>query len=136
MSKNLVQRVEDRVIGRIGRTMVWRIARFVVGATPPLATLLFITHIILQIAGHDYEFAYVICSYSLTGFIAWIVISLAFQFDWTHRAFISYNYLVSFCVDFHREIGFGVWLGSARWLVLTIGLCLVCDYARNKYKKI
>lgn len=135
MNGNFIQFVEGRFLDKIGRTLLWKVARMIIGLTPMFATMFFIVHVVLLIKGYDYELAYVVCSYSFTGFLAWIVISFAFQFSYMHRAFITYNYLVSFCIDFQREVGFGSWLMPARWFVLSIGLLVVAELVRIKLYK-
>lgn len=136
MKKNLAQKLDEIILGKIERIWLWRVARSVIGIVPVLATLFFMVHTALLIHGYDCSLAYMFYSYSFTGFITWIVISVTFQFNWMHRAFISYNYLVSFCVDFQREVGFGNWLIPARWFVLVLGVVIVCDFIwENGWKK-
>lgn len=136
MKKNLVQKLDEIILGKLERIWLWRVARAVIGIVPVLATLFFMVHTSLLIHGYDCSLAYVFYSYSFTGFITWIMISVTFQFNWMHRAFISYNYLVSFCVDFQREVGFGNWLTPARWFVLALGVVIVADFIwENGWKK-
>ncbi len=136
MKKNWVERIDETVLGKLERTLIWRIARAVIGILPLLGTLFFVVHVALLVKGYDFELAYVACSYSFSGFLAWIVVSVAFQFNWMHRAFISYNYLVSFCIDFQREVGFGSWLMPARWFVLALGVIIIADFIReNGWRK-
>lgn len=137
MKKNWVERMDETILGRLERTWIWRIARFIVGAFPLIGTLFFVVHVALLVKGYDFELAYVVCSYSFTGFLAWIAVSVAFQFNWMHRTLISYNYLVSFCIDFQREVGFGSWLMPARWFVLALGVVIVTDFVyENGWKRI
>ena len=137
MKANFLQYLDEAILGKVERTLVWRVTRFGIGILPLLASLMFVIHIFLLIRGYDFGLAYVFCSYSFTGFLVWIAISVTFQFNWMHRAFSSYSYLVSFCVDFNREVGFGSWLMPARWFVFALGVLMLADFIwENGWKKI
>lgn len=136
MKENLVQKLERVFLSKVDRVKIWKAARFIIGLLPLISSVMFVVHIMLLLQGYDYEIAYVICSYSFLGFLAWMIISFAFQYNYMHRACITYNYLVSFCTDFQREIGFGAWLEPARWFVLSIGVLIVTELIIEYAKKI
>lgn len=66
------------------------------------------------------------------GFIAWIIVSLAYGFCWVHRAFATYGVLISFCIDFQRSFGFGVLRQPLQLLMVALGLLLFFVFIKKK----
>ncbi len=50
----------------------------------------------------------------------------------SHRAFITYGVLISFCIDFQRSFGFGVLSGPLHLLMVALGLLLFFIFFKKK----
>ena len=52
MKANFLQYLDEAILGKVERTLVWKVTRF--GILPLLASLMFVTHIFLLIRGYDF----------------------------------------------------------------------------------
>ena len=123
---------ERVIIALLGKCRIWKASRVVVGTVPLIGSLVMWIHCVGLLCGRKCCFTEWIFDCSVFGFIAWIIISMAFGFCWIHRAFCTYGVFVSFCIDFQRSVGFGSWLTPMRWLAVLAGFFLFVVFIREK----
>lgn len=92
---------------------------------PVIMAVAMLIHVITLLMGYNLPIADVLTSQSLATFAFFMVISHAFKFCIWHRMIILYNYVVSLCIDYQRNVGFGQYLLIARILTFVIGFLLV-----------
>ena len=125
--------IEQRFDSGLGAKWYHRCARMLVGLIPPLGALLLLTHVILLMLGQDWHVASPLFKLSLCGFLLLIILSKVFGFCWVHRMFITYNFVVSCCIEFqHFWGGFGRWLGLMRLLVVILGVLVFSIFFRRR----
>ena len=101
--------IEQRFDSGLGAKWYHRCARMLVGLIPPLGALLLLCHVIILLLGQDWHVASSVFKLSLCGFLLLIILSKVFGFCWVHRLFITYNFIVSCCIEFqHFWGGFGL----------------------------
>lgn len=127
-----ITRRERIILSLLGKCRIWRMSRVVVGIIPLVGSLTMLAHCVLLLCGLRSIFTEWIFDCSVFGFVAWILISLAFGFCWLHRAFCTYGVLVSFCIDFQRTFGFGSMLIPMRLCVVLVGLILFVVFVYDK----
>lgn len=104
----------------------------IIGIIPPVGAFVMLVHCTLLSFGIRVKLTEWIFDCSLFGFIAWIIVSLAYGFCWVHRAFSTYRVLISFCIDFQRSFGFGVLSHPMHLLMVALGLLLFFIFIKKK----
>lgn len=134
-----MKRKEDYIEGRerimlslIGKCRIWKMSRVVLGLIPPTGALVMLLHCVLLTIGVKVELTEWVFDCSLFGFVAWIIVSLAYGFCWVHRAFITYGVLMSFCIDYQRTIGFGFMLQPLHVTMVVLGSVLFFVFIKKK----
>lgn len=105
--EDFIERKEKVLLAALGKSWLWKASRLIIGIIPPVGALVMLVHCTLLSFGIRAKLTEWIFDCSLFGFIAWIIVSLAYGFCWVHRAFATYGVLISFCIDFQRSFGFG-----------------------------
>lgn len=125
--------MKERIMLRIiGKSRIWKMSRLVIGLIPPVGSLVLLVHCLLLMAGIKVRLTEWIFDCSLSGFVAWIIVSLAYGFCWVHRAFITYGLMMAFCINFQRTVGFGSWLQPMHIAMITLGSFLFLVFIRKK----
>lgn len=106
--EDFIERKEKILLAALGKSWLWKASRLIIGIIPPVGAFVMLVHCSLLSMGFRVKLTEWIFDCSLFGFIAWIIVSLAYGFCWVHRAFATYGVLISFCIDFQRSFGFGV----------------------------
>lgn len=132
MMQDLITRIEFATVRHCSTHKLMMMSRIAVGVIPPFGSLVMLLHCILLVAGFQSTITQWVFDCSAFGFVAWILISLAFGFCWVHRAFISYGVFVTFCIDWQRTIGFGAMLHPLRWTAVIIGVTLFVFFIRRQ----
>nr|WP_294873551.1 hypothetical protein [Prevotella sp.] len=104
----------------------------IIGIIPTVGALIMLVHCTLLSFGILVKLTEWIFDCSIFGFIAWIIVSLAYGFCWVHRAFATYGVLISFCIDFQRSFGFGVLRQPLHLLMVALGLLLFFVFIKKK----
>lgn len=117
---------------KVGVLRARRIARFTIGIIPTFGLLWFVAIIAHNLIADQplYLVGYVV-KYSFAIFFLLTVLSIAYEFCWVHRCFVSYCYIVSLCIEYQTRTGFGEWLLSARIASLIIGVLLIIAFIEN-----
>lgn len=102
---------------------------------PIAAMLLLVIHVALLILGVTEGWSEYVCQVGLFSVLLLIAASLALKFCIVHRLCIVYNYVVSCCINYEQQYGFGEWRSLARLLVLVVGIVLVILFVRICLKK-
>lgn len=123
---------ERIMLSLIGKGRIWKMSRLVIGLIPPIGALVMLAHCLLLMLGIKAKLTEWIFDCSLFGFIAWIIVSLAYGFCWVHRAFITYGVLISFCIDYQRTIGFGFMLQPMHVVTVALGSFLFAVFVKKK----
>ena len=105
--EDFIERKEKVLLAALGKSWLWKASRLIIGIIPPVGAFVMLVHCTLLSFGIRVKLTEWIFDCSFFGFIAWIIISLAYGFCWVHRAFATYGVLISFCIDFQRSFGFG-----------------------------
>ena len=132
MDDDYIGRHERIFIAMLGKSWLWRMSRVIIGVIPPVGSLVMLVHCIFLTLGIRIPLTEWIFDCSVFGFVAWIIVSLAYGFCWVHRAFITYGMLISFCIDFQRTIGFGCMLQPLHLAASIIGILLFAFFIKNK----
>lgn len=132
MDEDYIGRHERVFLAVLGKSWLWRMSRVLIGVIPPVGSLVMLAHCVLLSFGIKAKLTEWIFDCSLFGFVAWIIVSLAYGFCWVHRAFITYGVLISFCIDFQRTIGFGILREPMYHLTVLLGLFLFLVFFRKK----
>lgn len=103
--EDFIERKEKILLAALGKSWLWKASRLIIGIIPPVGALVMLVHCTLLSFGIRAKLTEWIFDCSLFGFIAWIIVSLAYGFCWVHRAFATYGVLISFCIDFQRSFG-------------------------------
>ena len=114
--------IEQRFDSGLGAKWYHRCARLLVGLIPPVGALLLLCHVIILLLGQDWHVASSVFKLSLCGFLLLIVLSKGFGFCWVNRLFITYNFIVSCCIEFQHF--WGVW--SLAWFDASVGRYFGC----------
>lgn len=132
MDEDFIGRHERTFIAFLGKSWLWRMSRLVIGVIPPIGSMVMLVHCLLLSFGIKAKMTEWIFDCSLFGFVAWIIVSLAYGFCWVHRAFITYGVLISFCIDFQRTIGFGAMRQPLHIAMVSLGSILFYVFIRKK----
>lgn len=130
--EDFIERKEKKLLAALGKSWLWKASRLIIGIIPPVGALVMLVHCTLLSFGIRAKLTEWIFDCSFFGFIAWIIISLAYGFCWVHRAFITYGVLISFCIDFQRSFGFGVLSRPLHLLMVALGLLLFFVFFKKK----
>lgn len=103
--EDFIERKEKVLLAALGKSWLWKASRLIIGIIPPVGAFVMLVHCTLLSFGIRVKLTEWIFDCSLFGFIAWIIVSLAYGFCWVHRAFSTYRVLISFCIDFQRSSG-------------------------------
>lgn len=96
--EDFIERKEKILLAALGKSWLWKASRLIIGIIPPVGALVMLVHCTLLSFGIRVKLTEWIFDCSLFGFIAWIIVSLAYGFCWVHRAFATYGVLISFCI--------------------------------------
>lgn len=132
MDEDYIERHEKALLSALGKSWLWKMSRVLIGVIPPIGACVMLLHCILLSLGINVKLTEWIFDCSVFGFVAWIITSLAYGFCWVHRAFITYGMLISFCIDFHRTIGFGMILQPMHIAMVALGLLLFYVFVKKK----
>lgn len=124
--EDFIERKEKVLLAALGKSWLWKASRLIIGIIPPVGALVMLVHCTRA------KLTEWIFDCSLFGFIAWIIVSLAYGFCWVHRAFATYGVLISFCIDFQRSFGFGVFRQPLQLLMVALGLMLFFVFIKKK----
>lgn len=127
-----IERREKVLLSLLGKSRIWKMSRLVIGLIPPIGSLVMLIHCLLLSVGVKVKLTEWIFDCSLFGFVAWIIVSLAYGFCWVHRAFITYGVLISFCIDFQRTIGFGIMRQPLHIAMVVLGAFLFFIFIKKK----
>lgn len=131
-NEDYIERHEREVLSVLGKGLLWKSSRVVIGVIPPTGALVMLVHCALLSLGFRARLTEWIFDCSLFGFVAWIVVSLAYGFCWVHRAFITYGVMVSFCIDFQRTLGFGFMRHPLHLAMVALGVFLFYVFFKKK----
>ena len=130
--EDYIERKEKVLLSALGKSWLWKASRLIVGVIPPVGALVMLLHCILLSCGFKAKLTEWVFDCSLFGFVAWLVVSLAYGFCWVHRAFITYGVLISFCIDFQRSFGFGFLREPLHLFTVALGLFLFFVFFKKK----
>ena len=130
--EDFIERKEKVLLAALGKSWLWKASRLIIGIIPPVGALVMLIHCTLPSFGIRAKLTEWVFDCSLFGFIAWIIVSLAYGFCWVHRAFATYGVLISFCIDFQRSFGFGVLRQPLQLLMVALGLLLFFVFIKKK----
>lgn len=130
--EDYIERRERIMLSLIGKCRIWKMSRLVIGLIPPVGSFVMLLHCVLLTLGIKAKLTEWVFDCSLSGFVAWIIVSLAYGFCWVHRAFITYGVLMSFCIDFHRTVGFGAILQPMHVAMVALGSAIFLVFIRKK----
>lgn len=130
--EDYIGRKERKLLSVLGKSLLWKASRLLVGIIPMVGAFVMFLHCCLLSLGYRARLTEWIYDCSVFGFVAWIIVSLAYGFCWVHRAFITYGVAVSFCIDFQRTVGFGSLLQPLHILMVGIGAFLLFVFVRLK----
>lgn len=130
--EDFIERKEKVLLAALGKSWLWKASRLITGIIPPVGAFVMLVHCTLLSFGIRVKLTEWIFDCSLFGFIAWIIVSLAYGFCWVHRAFSTYRVLISFCIDFQRSFGFGVLCHPLHLLLVALGLLLFFIFIKKK----
>ena len=116
--EDFIERKEKVLLAALGKSWLWKASRLIIGIIPPVGALVMLVHCTLLSFGIRVKLTEWIFDCSLFGFIVWIIISLA--------------YGISFCIDFQRSFGFGVFRQPLQLLMVALGLLLFFVFIKKK----
>lgn len=132
MDDDIIAKIERYVIANIGKSIIWRASRLIVGIIPPLGAFVMLCHCTLLLNNIHFCMTEWLFDCSLLGAVAWLIVSLAYGFCWVHRAFITYGVMIGFCIDFQRTFGFGSMLIPLRYAMVILGVVLFAIFIHKK----
>lgn len=106
-------------------TTLYRLSIIMLKYTPVLGALMMWIHILLLLLGFNMWIAEYSFSLPFFPWLVCIVWSKTFGFCKLHRHFITYISIVSYCIRFQDDVGFGILLTTIRWIVFIIGTILL-----------
>lgn len=130
--EDYIERHERVFLAILGKSLLWKSSRVVIGIIPPIGAFVMLVHCAILSMGINIKLTEWIFDCSLFGFVAWIVVSLAYGFCWVHRAFITYGVMISFCIDFQRTIGFGFMRQPLHLMMVALGIILFYIFIKKK----
>lgn len=130
--EDYIERHERVLLSALGKSWLWRASRLIIGVIPPVGALVMLAHCSLLTLGYRAKLTEWIFDCSLFGFVAWIIVSLAYGFCWVHRAFITYGVMISFCIDFQRSFGFGILREPLHIAMVALGVLLFYIFIKKK----
>ena len=130
--EDFIERKEKVLLAALGKSWLWKASRLIIGIIPTVGALIMLVHCTLLSFGILVKLTEWIFDCSIFGFIAWIIVSLAYGFCWVHRAFATYGVLISFCIDFQRSFGFGVLRQPLHLLMVALGLLALLRLHQEK----
>lgn len=130
--EDYIERHEKEVLAVLGKSLLWKSSRLVIGIIPPVGAMVMLLHCALLSVGIKAKLTEWIFDCSLFGFVAWIAVSLAYGFCWVHRAFITYGVMISFCIDFQRTVGFGYMRQPLHLAMVALGVFLFFVFFKKK----
>lgn len=92
--EDFIERKEKVLLAALGKSWLWKASRLIIGIIPPVGALVMLVHCTLLSFGIRVKLTEWIFDCSFFGFIAWIIVSLAYGFCWVHRAFATYGVLI------------------------------------------
>lgn len=93
--EDFIERKEKVLLAALGKSWLWKASRLIIGIIPTVGALIMLVHCTLLSFGILVKLTEWIFDCSIFGFIAWIIVSLAYGFCWVHRAFATYGVLIS-----------------------------------------
>lgn len=126
--EDFIERKEKILLAALGKSWLWKASRLIIGIIPPVGAFVMLVHCILLSFGFRVKLTEWIFDCSLFGFIAWIIVSLAYGFC----SFATYGVLISFCIDFQRSFGFGVLRQPLHLLMVALGLLIFFVFIKKK----
>lgn len=130
--EDIIEGLERILLVHLGKSRIWKMSRVVIGFIPPTGALVMLIHCLLLTVGINVRLTEWVFDCSLFGFVAWIIVSLAYGFCWVHRAFITYGVLISFCIDFQRTVGFGIMLQPMHVTMVVLGSFFFFVFIKKK----
>lgn len=130
--EDYIERHERAILAVLGKSLLWKSSRVIIGIIPPIGALVMLVHCALLSIGLNIKMTEWIFDCSLFGFVAWIAVSLAYGFCWVHRAFITYGTMISFCIDFQRTVGFGFLREPMHIIMVALGVVLFFVFVKKK----
>lgn len=127
-----IEQKEKVLLTTLGKGCIWKASRLIVGVVPPVGAMVMLLHCILLSLGTKAKLTEWVFDCSLFGFTVWIVTSFAYGFCWVHRAFITYGFLISVCIDFQRSFGFGQLRAPMHLLAIAIGVSIFIVFIKKK----
>lgn len=130
-----LERIDNILSRKLGVLRCRRVGRFLVGVVPTVGAFLMVGHCFTLLLGLKWHFASGMVKYAALWFVLLIVLSYAYQFCWVHRAFCVYNWIVSLCIDYQRNFGFGVFLTPMRVIMLLGGIWIFYAFFKQRQWK-
>lgn len=132
MDNDIIAKIERYIIANIGKSIIWRTSRLVIGIIPLIGATVMLCHCVLLLCGIHFFMTEWIFDCSLLGAVAWIIVSLAYGFCWVHRAFITYGVVISCCIDYQRTFGFGSMLVPMRYIMVILGIAIFAIFIKKQ----
>jgi len=101
-----------------------RLTREIFRYYPPLCASLMLHNVFALIIGYNTRLYEFIVDGCISALVMQLLLSYYFKFCIWHRSCIIYNYVVSLCITYQRNIGFGTQRDIMRYIVLAIG-CII-----------
>lgn len=98
-----------------------------------IAALIMYIHNILLLTNLDLQLADYTISLTIFPAITAMTWSKAFGFCRLHRCFIAYTCLMSYCIKYQEDFGFGNLLAPARQIMFVIGTILFAFFLTKVY---
>lgn len=78
--EDFIERKEKVLLAALGKSWLWKASRLIIGIIPPVGAFVMLVHCTLLSFGIRVKLTEWIFDCSLFGFIAWIIVSLAYGF--------------------------------------------------------
>ena len=78
--EDFIERKEKVLLAALGKSWLWKASRLIIGIIPPVGAFMMLVHCTLLSLGYRAKLTEWIFDCSLFGFIAWIIVSLAYGF--------------------------------------------------------
>ena len=110
---------------------VQKVAVVVLRYYAPAVALLMLNHVVGLMVGYAHAWHEFFFDSSIAATVMLILASYAFGFCVWHRACVIYAWIVSVCIDYERQIGFGDWLSMARIVTIAAGVIILIMFVIN-----
>lgn len=129
---HLMEKADVKILSIISPRRCRRAGRFLVGIVPTAGAFFMTCHCAMLLSGWRVLFAPFTFKFGISWLVLITALSIAFEFCWVHRAFCLYNYLISSCIDYQNDVGFGDYLTIARLIALLLGVLLFIAFAKHR----